>query len=238
MDSEIFLVFQLTAIDIGNTNTTIAYFLKGEIKRLENKKTKYVSSKLKLLSADRILVSSVVPKATAIILKKYPLAEVLTTVNITAVGFPQNIGVDRAINVVTAMKLYKTKSVLIVDIGTALTFTCCVASKFKGGLIMPGYGLSKRMLPTNTALSPAVFADVEDSIFSQETNKAMSSGILNLYRRAIDSLIDEYRSKTTKELVVVATGGDAMFFADYPNKFDVVNPTLLLEGISLLANDK
>jgi hypothetical protein len=50
---------------------------------LDKKKTKYVSSKLKLLSVDKILISSVVPKATSIILKKYPLAEVLTLESIT-----------------------------------------------------------------------------------------------------------------------------------------------------------
>ncbi|MEI7941958.1 MAG: type III pantothenate kinase, partial [Candidatus Riflemargulisbacteria bacterium] len=98
-------MFDLIAIDIGNTNTTIAYYKNGEIKRLDNKKTKYVSSKLKLLLAEKIVISSVVPVTTAVILKKYPLAEILTLQNISDINFPENIGIDRAINVVTAMKL-------------------------------------------------------------------------------------------------------------------------------------
>ncbi len=231
-------MFDVMAIAIGNTNTTIAYFKNGEIKRLDNKKTKYVSSKLKLLAAEKIVISSVVPKATAVILKMYPLAEILTLQNISDVSFPENIGIDRAINVVTAMKLYKTKNVLVVDIGTALTFTCCLSGKFKGGLIMPGYGLSKKTLFSNTALLPVVSDDVSDNIFCQQTNMAMASGILNLYKRSINSLIEEYRTATNQELVVVATGGDAILFADYSNGFDVVNPTLLLEGISILFSDK
>ncbi len=98
--------------------------------------------------------------------------------------------------------------------------------------------MSKKTIYSNTALLPPVSDNVSDNIFCQETNMAMSSGILNLYCRSIDSLIEEYRSTCSKGLVVVVTGGDAMFFADYSNSFDVVNPTLLLEGISLLANDK
>ncbi len=228
-------MFDLVAIDIGNTNTTIAYFLKGEIKRKDNKKTKNITSKLNLLSAGKILISSVVPKATACILKKYPLAEVLTLGNIEEVDFPKNIGIDRAINCRTAMKLYKTKNVLVVDIGTALTFTYCTNGKFNGGLIMPGYGLSKKTLYLNAEMLPEVSAVAEESLLCKETSEAMSAGVLNLFKRSIDSLIEEYRLKTKKELVVILTGGDALFFSVYLNKVDIVNPTLLLEGINLLS---
>jgi len=227
-------VFDLVTVDVGNTNIAIAYFLNGEIQKKESKKTKYVSSRLRISSADKIILSSVVPKVTEIILKKYPLAEVVTLQSLDNTSFPLNIGIDRALNCVTAMSLYKTKDVLVIDLGTALTFTCCNNGKFKGGLIMPGYGTAKKVLSQNTALLPAEFDNVEINIFNVGTKDAMSAGVRNLYLLSIEALIIKYKS-SIKDLVVVLTGGDSLVFAEHINQINIVNPTLLLEGLFLLA---
>ncbi len=228
-------MFDLIVIDVGNTNTSIAYIVANNIKKIEHKKTKYISSRIKLLPADRIVISSVVPSVTEVFLRKHPLADVINLDKLGNNSFPKNIGIDRAINCLSAMSFYKAKNVLVIDMGTALTFSCCINSKFAGGLIMPGYGLSKSILYSKTAQLPEINNNVYAGLFNSDTQKAMQAGIFKMYKSSIDELIEEYRKSNNEELIVVLTGGDSLLFKDYFKNIDVVNPTLLLEGIVYIS---
>ncbi len=225
-------MYDLTAIAIGNTHTYIGYFIKNELLKTNKRKTKYISSTLNLASSNKILISSVVPKATEIIKRKYPLAEKIT--NTPLLQFPSNIGIDRIINCYSAITLYKTKNVLIIDAGTALTITCCINMSFKGGLIMPGIGITKKVLLSNTSLLKKSAETTELNLFQKDTDKAITAGILNLFIRSLNSLIIDYKKQTSQEITVVLTGGDSLWLNDYLENINVVNPTLLLEGLNLL----
>jgi len=226
--------YSLAAIDIGNSNISIGYFLEGQLIRQETRKTKYLKSSFKLKDSLNIIISSVVPRTTEIILSKYPLSIVVSLKDV-GIKFPNNIGVDRAINCFSAQKLYKTKNVLVVDFGTALTFTCCAHQDFRGGIIMAGYGLAKRSLSQNAVMLPGVEGIANLDIFQKETQPAILSGVLNFYKQAVSGLIDKYTAAIGKDLVVVLTGGDSLLFVDVIDNYNVVNPTLLLEGLASLA---
>lgn len=227
-------MYELTVINIGNTNTSIGYLLNGQIQRLEKRKTKYIQKSFQLLNTTKIIFSSVVPKVSDIIKKRYPLAE--EVLSAPFISYPSNVGIDRIINCYAAMQLYKTKNVLIIDAGTALTMTCCLKNVFKGGLILPGLRIAKEALLQNTSQLQSYSDSIELSIFEQDTEKAISSGVHNLFIRSLNSLIADYKKETSNDITVVLTGGDSLFLNEYLQNIHIVNPTLLLEGLALLAN--
>lgn len=226
-------MYDLSVINIGNTHVSIGYLLKGQIQQLKKRKTKHIKKTFKLLDTEKIIFSSVVPKISEILKKRYPLAEEINS--IPSLQFPSNVGIDRIISCYSAIKLYKTKNVLVIDAGTALTFTCCLNNTFKGGLIMPGIGVATTALIKNTSLLKTSSGSTETSLFERETNKAISAGVHNLFIRSINSLLVDYKKQTSTNLTVVLTGGDSLLLNDYLENINIVNPTLLLEGLALLS---
>jgi type III pantothenate kinase len=77
---------------------------------------------------------------------------------------PQNVGADRALNVIAAHAKYPGDKVII-DFGTATTFDVADASgAYKGGIIAPGINLSIDALVNAAAMLPRIAIEApEDS---------------------------------------------------------------------------
>jgi type III pantothenate kinase len=227
-------VYDLSVISIGNTNTTIGYFLNDELLETKKKKTKKLHKTPTLLPSEKILLSSVVTSKNYLFQKKYPVTKEIKIKMINDFSFPDNIGIDRAINCFAVSALYQLRNFLVVDIGTALTFTCCLDKVFNGGMIIPGYGISKDALFRRTQLKNNNIKQLEFSLFEKETTRAINSGTSKLFSAGINLIIDEYLSQIP-DLKVVLTGGDAFFFSKYIKNYNILNTTLLLEGMLRLS---
>ncbi len=116
-----------------------------------------------------LTIASVVPSQTAL-WQKVPNAEVLTLADIPLHGLYPSLGIDRALALLGAAETIGTP-VLVVDGGTALTFTGLSSDRhLVGGAIVPGLALQYRAL----ALATAIPATANTTTQSSEWNPAQS----------------------------------------------------------------
>jgi type III pantothenate kinase len=133
-----------------------------------------------------------------ITLGQVPLAQIYPT-----------LGVDRALALVGAGAVYGWP-VLVIDCGTALTFTAGVGGALLGGAILPGLRSQFRALATDTDglrqvsdLSPAL-----PPWWAQDTATAIASGIVHTQLAGIRDRIGAWQTEYLGSTVAI-TGGDS-----------------------------
>ncbi|MCF8240541.1 MAG: type III pantothenate kinase [Melioribacteraceae bacterium] len=151
---------------------------------------------------------------------------------------PLEVGTDRIANAIAATNLYPDKNLIVVDFGTATTF--CVISKQKeylGGIILPGIRISMETLEKSTSQLPVVEIKRVDEVVGRSTVESIQSG---LYYGQI-GMIKELEKRITDEAfndekpLIIGTGGFSRLFED-AGLFDVIIPTLVLQGLNLAIN--
>ena len=149
---------------------------------------------------------------------------------------PHHLGIDRRVNLFAAHQLYQSKSVLVIDMGTALTFTYSEDYCFQGGVIFSGVGISNICLSKKTsALSLIEHIYEPDKMLQSDTDKAIQSGMFYFYKYALENMINKIKSDINKNPLVVLTGGDSFNFFESLEGLNVFNPNLKLMGLKLIA---
>lgn len=117
---------------------------------------------------------------------------------------PATLGVDRIAAAVGAASMYPDREILVVDVGTAVTYDRVTARRhFVGGNIAPGIGLRLKALHSYTAHLPLVSSRGETRLWGNCTENAMRSGAVN----GVVAEISYYHSRMPNGSVVVITGG-------------------------------
>lgn len=242
----------LLTINIGNTNTACGIFNKNKLIKKFNfatgKLTPVLSkSRFLALAIDNVIISSVVPPATAILEKKlrkifpcetYVIGKNIKVPIINKYRKPRQAGSDRLVNAYAGMRLFGTPAIVI-DFGTAITFDIISKSReFLGGMIIPGLQASINALHRNTALLPRIELSQPEEFIGKNTKSCILSGIVHGYSGLTDNLIDKIKLRIGKNTKVIATGGDADFIADYCRGIDKVEPNLILKGLNLIFMDR
>lgn len=249
----------LLAIDVGNTNITIALMENGEIHRSFRLTTKtprtsdeFGIQMLGLLEAKGILtsqvedviISSVVPGVmyslrSAIIkyFDKEPLvvgAGVRTGIRIVT-GNPHEIGADRIVDAVAAYELYGGP-VFVIDFGTATTYDLITEDgSFAAGITSPGIGICANALWNETAKLPEIEIKKPASILAKDTVSSMQAGLVYGYIGQTEYIIEQVKKEAKLPgLKVVATGGLGKIIADETDKIDVYDPMLTMQGLWLI----
>ncbi|MDF1612597.1 type III pantothenate kinase [Stygiobacter electus] len=151
---------------------------------------------------------------------------------------PVEVGTDRIANAIAAVHSFPDKNLIIIDFGTATTF--CVVSKNKeylGGIILPGIKISMEALDSKTAQLPAVEIKEMTEVIGRSTVESIQSG---LFFGQI-GIVKEIKSRIIEEVfkdefpVVIATGGFSRLFENQ-KLFDIIIPTLVLNGLFLAYN--
>jgi type III pantothenate kinase len=151
---------------------------------------------------------------------------------------PEQVGADRIVNAVAALKKYGGPLV-IVDLGTATTF-CAVSEKWEylGGTIAPGIKISSEALFEKTAKLPRVELEEPGVTICNSTIAAMQSGLIYGHMGMIEHIcarmkkeLDNY-SAAAPETKVIATGGMASMMARGVKCIDHVDRLLTLEGLN------
>lgn len=189
----------------------------------------------------RVIVACVVPKTTLLLArffktKRIPFLAIDATTNLgIAIRYPEpsSIGADRLVNVVASNALYGSPAI-VVDFGTAITFDVIdPKGAYLGGIIAPGLKTGADVLHERTALLPKTLPASIRRAVGKNTISAIQSGLLlgarGLVREATERITKENFSK--KRPILIATGTDATLVARGTSLFDVVNPTLTLEGL-------
>ena len=251
----------LLAIDAGNTNLVFALVDRGEIKarwriatdarRTADQYAVWLHQLLELEGYSKsdvtaAIIGTVVPRALhnlEVLASKYFHVEPLIAGQGAAawpieldVDEPQNVGADRALNVIAAHAKHPG-DLIIVDFGTATTFDVASPSgAYRGGIIAPGINLSLDALVNAAAKLPriAIEAPEDSSVIGRTTDSQMIIGIYWGYVAMMEGLIARMKSEIGRPVTVVATGGLASLFDKHTDVFDAIEPDLTIQGLSLL----
>jgi type III pantothenate kinase len=251
----------LLAIDAGNTNVVFALVDGGEIRarwriatdprRTADEYAVWLSQLLALEGFERSAVSSVilgtvVPRALhnlEVLASKYFKTEAVIAGKGTAewgfpldVDEPQNLGADRALNVLAGHARHEG-DLIIIDFGTATTFDVVdYRGAYKGGIIAPGINLSLDALVTAAAKLPriAITAPETASVIGRNTVDQMHIGIYWGYIAMIEGLVARMKAEVGRPLKVIATGGLAILFEKHTSIFDTIEPDLTIQGLAML----
>ncbi|MCX6957572.1 MAG: type III pantothenate kinase [Verrucomicrobiae bacterium] len=192
-------------------------------------------------SVQRVIIASVVPKATQRITrfcknKKLPLLSIDAT---TDLGIkirypnPSSIGADRLVNVVAVKNRYPTPCI-VANFGTAIVFDIIdQQGTYLGGIIAPGLFTSSRALHERTALLPLAIPSPIRRALGKNTLTAIHSGLLLGARGLVREVVEQITKETFsgKRPSVIGTGTDAQLVAGKENFFDHIDLNLTLEGI-------
>jgi type III pantothenate kinase len=201
---------------------------------------------LKVADIQTVVYSSVVPAITPVLLQVleslFPFEPLLVepkiydALPITPIN-TREIGSDLVANATAAYLRYK-QACIVVDFGTALTFTTVAADgKLVGVAIAPGLKTALRALVQHTAQLPEVPLEIPDSALGKNTVQALQAGILLGYV----GLVKELLVQTKAELKVIncpilATGGLAFVMSPLKDYFTEIDVNLTLDGLRLIAN--
>ncbi|MDB5242981.1 MAG: type pantothenate kinase [Spirosoma sp.] len=148
---------------------------------------------------------------------------------------PHEIGADLVANALAAYTRYH-RNCVVVDFGTALTFTTVSGDgRMLGVAIAPGLKTAIRSLFANTAQLPEVPIEVPSSALGLNTTHAIQAGVVLGYEGLVRSLIDRIRAELGDDCMAIATGGLSGQIPTLHNAFAHVVPSLTLEGVRLIG---
>lgn len=145
------------------------------------------------------------------------------------------IGTDLVCNSLTAHELFKCDC-MVIDFGTALTFTVIIDQKIVGVNIAPGINTALKALTQNASQLGDIPLELPASVIGHNTTTAIQSGLLWGYVGLVEKMIDRIEKETGKPLKVAATGGLSHLLDPLKERFDVIDKHLTLEGTLLMAN--
>lgn len=249
------------AIDAGNSNVVFAIYQEKDEKwsnhfRLETKDSKLTSQLSKKVplyflehsispsDISAIGFSSVVPEINARIMKfcqnyfgiiPYLISsKSYATLPVSSLR-PSEIGSDLMCNVMAAFTRFQQPTI-IVDFGTALTFTVVSGEgKIKGVNIVPGLRTAINSLFQNTSKLPNVALEMPQSALGQNTIHAIQAGILYGYTGLVKGMIETLEKETGEKFHIIATGGLSSVLTPLAEVFEEIDRNLTLEGLRLIT---
>jgi len=238
----------LLAIDVGNTNVTVGIFRAGRLIRrgrmptVGSLRTLLSRMKVPLTRVDGVIISSVVPPATALLKqalktlvrpKPFILGENIRAPIKNRYRLPSQVGQDRLVNGVGASFLYKGPAI-VVDFGTAVTLDLVSRRcEYLGGLIVPGVGVALEALVSRAALLPEITLSPPREFLGRDTRQSMRAGLFYGYGALCDGLVSRMKARYARRAKVIATGGHCRLIAPYCRTIQIVDPDLTLQGLRI-----
>jgi len=147
---------------------------------------------------------------------------------------PQEVGPDRIVDAVAAVKLYGPP-LIVVDCGTATVFDAISSDgEYVGGAIAPGIAVAAEALFQRASRLFRVELVAPPSAIGKNTANAIQSGLMFGYASLVEGMVKRIQSELDGRARVIATGGYAELIAGQARCMDVVNPNLTLEGLRLV----
>lgn len=255
-----FTLIMVLALDIGNSNVVIGLWANGRWAHVWRLPTLqqldallYYETHLTdlLLESgheggriDRVVISSVVPALKDLFRE---LARHMFGKEPVIVGpewyhlldfqtnNPSEMGSDLFANAVAAHHHLQADCV-VVDFGTALTFTTLTAQgRVQGVAIAPGLKTAMSALFQKTAQLPEVPLELPASPLGVNTVHAIQSGVLIGYVGLVRHMLERIRGEVGDHYRSIATGGLSSILHPLQDAFDRIDPHLTLEGLRLIG---
>ena len=146
----------------------------------------------------------------------------------------ETLGNDRVGLVSQASKLYSNKNILIIDIGTSITYDFLnEKNEYIGGSISPGLSMKFKALNNQTYNLPLVEKIKLDSFIGSSTKSSVISGVINGTIGEINYISNLYKNKF-KKIMIILTGGDSKFLFNHIKNGILADSNFLLSGLNLL----
>jgi len=146
---------------------------------------------------------------------------------------PKEVGADRIADAIGALKLFPGRNIIVVDFGTATTFTAITkAGEFLGGNIIPGVRLALEALVEKTAKLPSVEIVPVENAIGRSTVESIQNGLfwsnVGMVKELVRRMTDEAFADDPP--LVIGTGGFSHLFGNEA-LFDAIVPDLILVGL-------
>lgn len=236
-------------VDIGNSNIVITRYNGelGETYRYNTDKRKsvdeyYVLLKDIIYDAEHIVVSSVVPELNVIfrnLCMKYLKIDpvfigpgVKTGVRII-VDNPKEVGSDLVASAAAVIAHYGDNAI-VVDMGTATTFTLIDNKVIKGVAISAGLVTQRDALVGRASQLSQFEFKTPEKILATNTIDCLNSGLLNGHALMIKGMIEEIIKETPNAYKIIITGGASRFIEPLFDKDYIFDEELLLKGLLVI----
>ncbi|SUZ91017.1 uncharacterized protein METZ01_LOCUS43871 [marine metagenome] len=144
------------------------------------------------------------------------------------------LGKDRIALVSNASKEYPKENVLLIDLGSCITFDFLNSkNEYLGGSISPGLSMRYKSLNSYTENLPLINPKEIDYFIGKNTEDSIHSGIINGIVGELNSTIDKYKSQF-KEIRIILTGGDSKFLFNRIKNSIFANSNFLIFGLNFL----
>jgi len=239
-------------VDIGNTTIAIGISKNGkdinQVYRINTEKNKSIDEYSFILrnfiqECSEAMVSSVVPELNEVFRQFFldycdvtPLFlgnGVKTGIQINADN-PKEVGSDLIGNCVGATSLYN-ETCLVIDLGTATTFTYVQNKTLKGVIIATGLTTSKNALIDKASLLPQIELVKPRKLLGTNSSDSIKSGLLYGHASMIDGMIERIKENVKNpNLTVVITGGHSKIVYPLCNEPMILDRTLILKALLIL----
>ncbi|MBW3584451.1 MAG: pantothenate kinase [Cyanobacteria bacterium 0813] len=161
-----------------------------------------------------LVLASVVAQQTAI-WQSYPDVGIITLDQLPIGGLYPTLGIDRALALLGAGNQFGWP-VLVIDAGTALTFTGADVNRYLvGGAILPGLGLQLSSLGKKTAALPLItLPENLPHRWARDTAGAIQSGVVYATVAGVRDFIEDWRCLFPDSKIAL-TGGDRTLLLQY-----------------------
>jgi type III pantothenate kinase len=175
-------------------------------------------------------IASVVPSQTTL-WQVYPYARVLRLEQIPLKGLYPSLGIDRALALLGASKTLGFP-VLVIDAGTALTFTAADGqAQLMGGAIVAGLQTQWRSLAQNTAALPAVEASsVLPQRWAMNTPDAIRSGVIYTLLASIRDYSEAWLEQFPEGAIGLTGGDGEMLFQHLQSQFPALAARIVVDS--------
>lgn len=144
----------------------------------------------------------------------------------------ETLGIDRIANACGAQLFYPDENILVIDIGTCITYDFIdTEGRFSGGAISPGPKLRAKSMNDYTASLPLVEPENEVSLIGKSTKSCLESGVYNGIVLEIEGFADRLL-KEKKQLTIILTGGYTSLFVNAVKKPIFADSNFTLKGLN------
>jgi type III pantothenate kinase len=239
--------------DIGNSNIVITRYDGKTFSspyRYNTDKTKSVDEYFVLLKdiifdAKGIIISSVVPELNIIIknlVKKYLNMEAIfvgpgvkTGIKIVTDN-PKEVGTDLVCSAASVVENY-ADTAIVVDMGTATTFTYIENKVIKGVAITTGLVTQKDALVGKASQLSQFEFRTPTKIIGTNTNDSLNAGFIYGNALMIKGMVDKIKSDFKSNPKVIITGGASRFVKETMKEYNFIfDDLLLLKGLLVIYN--
>lgn len=228
-------------IDQGNTAAKLAVWRDGSIvhectvERLDVAGVQGIISRFTIDAAIYCSVTYDGNEVTDVLKKECRKFMVLDEFTALPIGIdyrtPETLGKDRIAAAVGAWSMHRGQAMLVVDMGTAITYDVVTAhDRYIGGNIAPGLGMRLNALNLFTARLPKVALDGNTPVWGIDTETAMRSGAIH----GVAAEISYYRRKLPDDTVTLLTGHmseTVSRLVDFPVE---IEPHLVTKGLNCI----